>query len=58
MRRLILVLLAASLVGLVLYRRREMDRWERRLGIGHYDGQRARAPSSRNNQTLMSIPPP
>jgi hypothetical protein len=58
MRRLILVLLAASLVGLVLYRRREMDRWERRLGIGHYDGQRARAPSRRNNQTLMSIPPP
>jgi hypothetical protein len=58
MRRLILVLLAASLVGLVLYRRREMDHWERRLGIGRYDGQSARAPSSRNNQTLMSIPPP
>jgi hypothetical protein len=58
MRRLLLVLLAASLVGLVLYRRREIDRWERRLGIGRYDAQSASAPSSRNNQTLVSIPPP
>ena len=58
MRRLILVLLVTGLAGLVLYRRREIDRWERRLGIGRYDRQSASAPSSRNNQTLVSIPPP
>jgi hypothetical protein len=58
MRRLLLVLLAASLVGLALYRQREIDRWERRLGIGRYRYQSASAPSSRNNQTLVAIPPP
>ena len=58
MRRLILVLLVAGLAGLVLYRRREMDRWERRLGIGRYDRQSASEPSSRSNQTLVSSPPP
>jgi hypothetical protein len=58
MRRLLLVVLAAAIVGAVLYRRREIDQWERRLGIGRYDDQSASAPSSRNNQTLVSIPPP
>jgi hypothetical protein len=58
MRRLILVLLVTGLAGLVLYRRREIDRWERRLGIGAYDPQSASEPSRRNNQTLVSIPPP
>lgn len=58
MRRLILVLLVVGLAGLVLYRRREIDRWERRLGIGRYDPQSASEPSSRSNQTLVSIPPP
>ena len=58
MRRLILVLLVTGLAGLVLYRRREIDRWERRLGIGRYDPHSASEPSSRNNQTLVSIPPP
>ena len=58
MRRLLLVVLAAIVVGAALYRRREIDQWERRLGIGRYDDQSASAPSSRNNQTLVSIPPP
>lgn len=58
MRRLILVLLVIGLAGLVLYRRREIDRWERRLGIGRYDPQSASEPSRRSNQTLVSIPPP
>lgn len=58
MRRLILVLLVIGLAGLVLYRRQEIDRWERRLGIGRYDPQSASEPSRRSNQTLVSIPPP
>lgn len=58
MRRLLLVVLAAIVVGAALYRRREIDHWERRLGIGRYDDQSASAPSSRNNQTLVSMPPP
>ena len=58
MRRLLLVVLAGIVVGAALYRRHEIDQWERRLGIGRYDDQSASAPSSRNNQTLVSIPPP
>jgi hypothetical protein len=38
MRRLLLVLAVAAVGGLVFYRARMLDQWERRLGIGRYDG--------------------
>ncbi|HEY7068541.1 MAG TPA: hypothetical protein VH479_00430 [Acidimicrobiales bacterium] len=58
MRRLLLLLLAVALGGLVFYRARMLDQRERRLGIGRYDGQSASEPSSRSNHTFTSIPPP
>jgi hypothetical protein len=62
MRRLLLLLAAAALGGLVVYRARMLDQRERRLGIGRYDDaagpQSASEPSSRSNHTFTSIPPP
>jgi hypothetical protein len=63
MRRLLLLLVAAAVGGLVVYRARMLDQRERRLGIGRYDGdgagsQSASEPSNRSNHTLTSIPPP
>jgi hypothetical protein len=37
-RRLILLLATVTIVGLVVYRQRTIDRWERRLGIGNNSG--------------------
>ena len=58
MRRLLLVLVAAALGGLAVYRARMLDQRERDLGIGRYDDQSASAPSSLSNHTLTSTPPP
>ena len=62
MRRLLLLLVAAAVGGLVVYRARMLDQRERRLGIGRHDGdgdpQSASEPSSRSNHTFTSIPPP
>ena len=63
MRRLLLLLVAVAVGGLVVYRARMLDQRERRLGIGRYDGdgegpQSASVPSSRSNHTFTSTPPP
>jgi len=36
MRRLLLLILVLGLAGLVVYRKRSIDQWEERLGIGRH----------------------
>ncbi|HET6835769.1 MAG TPA: hypothetical protein VFH30_18030 [Acidimicrobiales bacterium] len=38
MRRLILLVATVGIVGLVVYRQRTIDRWERTLGVGNNSG--------------------
>ncbi len=42
MRRLLLVLTTLGLLGLIVYRQRTIDRWERALDIGNDAGGTAR----------------
>jgi hypothetical protein len=37
-RRLLLVLTTLGVLGLLVYRQRTIDRWERSLGIGNKSG--------------------
>ena len=37
-RRLLLLLATVAVAGLLVYRQRTMDRWERTLGLGGHDG--------------------
>jgi hypothetical protein len=41
-RRLILLVATVGIAGLVVYRQRTIDRWERTLGIGDISGADAR----------------
>ena len=40
MRRLILVVLGLTIVGVAIYRRRSIDRWEQELAIGRHANRR------------------
>jgi hypothetical protein len=40
MRRLILVVLGLTIVGVAVYRNRSIDRWEQELAIGRHAGER------------------
>jgi hypothetical protein len=41
MRRLLLLVATAAIAGLLVYRQRTIDRWERTLGIGDNSGDAA-----------------
>jgi hypothetical protein len=51
-RRLILLLATVAIAGLVVYRQRTIDRWERELGID-----RSRPLSSTEQRTLVAQEP-